>query len=87
MTEGDPLADRVHQALADGLAAGEVEPAPTGGMVTGWLLVGQYVDADGDAGWFLRGASDQGVIVSVGLVELARECVRGDLSANVHGDN
>lgn len=87
MADADPLTDRIHTALADGLTAGEIEPAPDGGMITGWLIVGQYVDADGDTGWFLRGMHDQGVIVSTGLVELVRECVRTDLLANVHDDD
>lgn len=87
MTESDLLADRVDAALGDGLAAGELPCAPDGGMVTGWLLVGQYADADGAGGWFVREAGGQTVTLSAGLLRLAQEVIEAGLRAEVLDDD
>jgi hypothetical protein len=87
MQDSDPLADRVHQAIGEALAAGEIDCAPGGGLVTGWVLVGQYADGVGDGGWFVRSPDGQVITTSAGLLDLAREVVKAELRAEVVGED
>ncbi len=47
-----------------------------GGMVTGFHLIADFVDADGGQSWMYATAPDQKLITTMGLIEWARGVAR-----------
>lgn len=84
MTE-DPAAARIHRALQEALSAGEVPACSEGGLVTGWILVGEYIAPDGDPGWYLVVDSDSSVARSMGLLALAEQVLREHVRVGLLG--
>ena len=67
MSDETPILDAIAQQLRDdGIS----------GMVTGYIMVAEYVDDDGDACYFWAAPGEQRLMTSIGQVEWLRLLLR-----------
>lgn len=85
MKDEEVVAERVHELLQKILSAGEMPGCHNGGLVTGWVLVGEYIGSDGSPGWYLLVDNDGTVSRSMGLVSFAEQVLATHVRTRVLG--
>lgn len=85
MRDEEVAAERVHELLQKALSSGELPGCPDGGLVTGWLLVGEYVSSDGSPGWYLLVDNDGTIARSMGLLAFAEQVLTTHVRTRVLG--
>lgn len=70
----DVVSTAVEQAARDALA-------DAGGMVTGFVALTTYLNADGDRCWSLSCGAEQGLAQSLGMADILEMTVRAQVEA------
>lgn len=85
MSDEEAVAERVHELLQKALSARELPGCHEGGLVTSWVLVGEYIGSDGEPGWYLLVDNDGTVSRSMGLVSFAEQVLATHVRTRVLG--
>lgn len=75
----DVVAEAVENAARDALA-------DAGGMVTGFVALTTYLDAEGERCWSLSVGQDQGLAQSLGMANILEMTVRAQVEAAFFAD-
>lgn len=74
MSQSDLVAVAVEAAARDAIA-------DSGGMVTGFIALVTFIDADGDRCWSMAAGDEQGLAQSLGMADILEMTVRAQVEA------
>lgn len=84
-SDADAAADRVDSALADAISNGDLGDSE--GFVSGWVLVGTYVDANGESRTFFLSNEGARLHETLGLLTLGDVAWREQARRWIHDDD
>jgi hypothetical protein len=75
------------QVMLDAIAESLQQAERRIAMVTGYTILAEYIDEDGDPCWYLGHPDDQRLSITLGQVELLRAVVRKAVDEHLGDDD